>query len=1137
MFNRSEWYQSLKQQLRESSNAASELNGKEIAALFQVELGLYLMTNLGLKDDPIAVLPAILSGLPFPALSGLSTTQQRSIAIARLLLSAYSAETGWEESLRTYTRLPAELCTYKIESAIPFKEQLIEGCQIPVYHGGARHQVYHQTLSTLPPWSKNRRNYAEVGEVNFTIFTYNKSGRHERSVNLTADHIERATELPILPFRSARDAMEIPYSELEQVAQYMDDRLLEKQLKPNWVSRLHRYVHYHAYENGRLSKKANTIPLNIQGFTHLVGMVGSGKSTLMKLIAVHSALQVPPKKTAIVLNDVVSVLDVVDELNRVLAVDSEHPVAIPLIGRSNRHEHLKRLYAREGSPSESGERALNTACPLFGLLPDDQLTTLPGIPEPGREPCEQLEQGDNKQKCLCPLFHQCPSQQVWHDLPGASIIVTTSGAMAKSSVPTQVDMRRLKYGEYLYTNCDLVIFDECDTVMEWFDNEFATLLDLWGRENALFNRADPAASTALAAGVNRPEARWVRAERRSAEAIESLIDQLANSEGAKALRRWVGDRYFTSFHLFRRIAMRAIGLWDFTPEDQISVSKAERLDELMGWFRVLLEGDPLAIRRRDGKADEIHELIDMLLQIVDGGSAEILSDCESWLEKNLPTVVNDLAELNINLRAQNKKYPLEDVQTLAQKMALALNVALLDRNLRTVFYEWYNQPDSVDDEIGGQPFRPATATLSDVLPIPPIGRIFGTYYIQAEEDGKKGGLLSRFEYSNIGRLYLLQYHELLQDLGICGPNVLALSGTSWLEGSSQWHIPYPPIGVLQALNEERDLIRDESKFAFIPQRNTEGKIIKVSGEDDMLAAVHQLAMVLAKSGQLDRELIDLAQLGIERPKVWGDRERLLLLVNSYSQAKAVAHQIASQSRNRNDVFYLTRPGQLDDELYGGLCQAMQRGDSEQFAFTDGKILVAPIGSIGRAYNILNRDLENPHAAFGAVYFLIRPMPHPYDVQGLASELNAYSLASCANPNHPAWDHARLYDQAITFRRAARDYWQHAEMRHGYSSMNPMERRDLAATTFGRVVQAAGRLVRGGVPFHCYFVDASWAPKSADAPSETPRDTALDTGKDSLLTEIVKLFEDYDTSIIGRSLYEPFSGLLEISNFFPDRKDD
>lgn len=1133
MFSRSEWYQTLRDQLRESTNTT--VDGKTLAALFQVELGLYLLSSLNLQDDPVTVLPAVLSGIPFPAIGRLNQAQQQQIAIARILLSAYSAETGWETALTRYALLPEDLRTFSIQTDIPLNEQLVEGCQIPAYQNGARHKVYEQTLSTLPPWANNRREFAPEGEVTFSIYTYSKSGRHERSVSLTSNQVAAAGTLPLLPFRPARPPLVISYNDLEQVAQYMDKRLAERQLRTGWNTRLQKYVHFHAYTDGELTREPNIIPLHIQGFTHLVGMVGSGKSTLMKLIAAYCALQDKPMKVAIVLGDVVSVLDTVDELNHALGADPEHPIAIPLIGRSNRHEHLKRLYAREGLPSESGERALNTACPLFALLSDDQLTTLPGIPEPGREPCEQLIHADTEKKHLCPLFSQCPSQQVWHDLPQASIIVTTSGAMAKSSVPTQVDRRRLKYGDYLYTHCDLVMFDECDTVMEWFDNEFATLLDLWGKPNALFNRADPAASTALTSGVNRNEARWVRSERRSAEAIENLIDHLSGAEGSQSLRRWIGERYFTAFHLFQRIAMRLIGLWDFTPEAQIPTDKAQQLEEIMSWFGRLLVGDPLTLRRRQEPVEAINELIDMLRQIADGGSAAILADCQDWITEHIRTIDDNLIELNNHLQDKNNKLPLENIETVAQKLALALNVALLDRNLRPVFYEWYNQPDNVDDEIGGQPFRPASATLSDVLPIPPMGRIFGTYYVQADDSSGHRGLLSRFEYSNIGRMYLLRYHNLLADLGICGPNVLAMSGTSWLEGSSQWHISHTPVGVLQAPVEERDLIRDASTFAFIPQRDKEGKPIKVSGEDNILEAVNLLGMTLAKSGHLDRELSDLADLGSKQPGVWGDRERLLLLVNSYPQAKAVAHQVMAHMKNRVNVFYLTRPEQDDDELYGGLCQAMQRGDAERFAFTEGKILVAPIGSIGRAYNILNRDVDSPRAAFGSVYFMIRPMPHPYDVQGLASELNAYTMAACANAKYPAWTQVRLYDQASTFRRDARNYWQHAEMRYGYSSMTASERRDLAATTFGRIVQAAGRLVRGGVPFHCYFVDANWAPKSADAAPNTPRQTSLDSSKDSLLTEIIKLLEDYEDSIFGKSLYEPFSGLLDIANFYPNRK--
>src|SRR5258708_28408250 len=130
MFNRSGWYHTLREQLRESSSTASELDGKAIATLFRVELGLYLLTILDLNDDPIAVLPAVLSGIPYPALSGLTAEQQRSIAIARLLLSAYSAESAWEEALKASSRLPQDLRTYHVQDSSSFKDQLVAVCQL-----------------------------------------------------------------------------------------------------------------------------------------------------------------------------------------------------------------------------------------------------------------------------------------------------------------------------------------------------------------------------------------------------------------------------------------------------------------------------------------------------------------------------------------------------------------------------------------------------------------------------------------------------------------------------------------------------------------------------------------------------------------------------------------------------------------------------------------------------------------------------------------------------------------------------------------------------------------------------------------------------------------------------------------------
>lgn len=113
------------------------------------------------------------------------------------------------------------------------------------------------------------------------------------------------------------------------------------------------------------------------------------------------------------------------------------------------------------------------------------------------------------------------------------------------------------------------------------------------------------------------------------------------------------------------------------------------------------------------------------------------------------------------------------------------------------------------------------------------------------------------------------------------------------------------------------------------------------------------------------------------------------------------------------------------------------------------------------------------------------------------------------------------------RRRAAQYWRSAEQRSYYNTLrNDKElyafpRRDLAATTAGLIIQAVGRLLRGGVPFHAYFIDAAWAPNYAkDKTAETPRT--------SLLAAIIDLLEDYvHDDPVGNALYEPLADAIAL----------
>lgn len=78
---------------------------KESRLLLQVELGLGLMEQLGLDDEPVTAVWAILSGMfiRHPKLQNLSAENKRAIANVRQIVP-FSARFNWLNALRDYIR-------------------------------------------------------------------------------------------------------------------------------------------------------------------------------------------------------------------------------------------------------------------------------------------------------------------------------------------------------------------------------------------------------------------------------------------------------------------------------------------------------------------------------------------------------------------------------------------------------------------------------------------------------------------------------------------------------------------------------------------------------------------------------------------------------------------------------------------------------------------------------------------------------------------------------------------------------------------------------------------------------------------------------------------------------------------------
>lgn len=1200
MYDRSKWYMNLLARLQNQDKEKVLKN--QCVLLLQIELGLRLIELLELSEEPITVLWVLLSDdpLPHPRLRALDAQQRHAIANARILLP-FAGHFNWENALQTYASIGEEWRNYRVSS-----EKLEEQNVINLLSHKERLEVYDQTLASILPFAKRTIEPAGAGQCFFDALT--EQGKQKVTVEIDQESADLVTiDLPWFTEARSRQPLTYSYDDFRNIARDLDD--LSQRRKPSsepgsqpiWVKLVDEMLGYRAVlSDGSLAER-NMLPLRIEGHAYVVGAVGSGKSMIARFIMADAALH-PEKERRItlVVSDTMAAINLADEFNELFCKPGDPPVAVPLIGRSTRHDHLQRLYRSGKFHSKHwGLRWLNPACPLQALVTKADFSCV----LPGREPCEALytytdDPEPKKKYYSCPLFAVCPSKQQYRDMPMACIWITTPGALGRSGVPAQMEKRKVSLTEIIYEQSDLVIFDEADTVQEWFDNLFAEEVVLTNGSNGLLDAEDVETAQALVPHrILRPSTRrWVEAERHALVSISNILGSLTDIQRGPMLSRWIERNYFTALTLAYRLLWR---LLDFPKwEDCQGQERKEAMDKvkpLIAYFEKLNKKDPLKLERspKDAQNDPVYRLaliMRILLAAGDSTHNKIAAqECQAWICDFIPDIKLTLQKLQQELEEWKKRPsqkskkgkaeppdPPDTLETLALRLEFVLNVMILDRNIRIVFYEWYEKPDTMSTDLNETSLQGSPDNVKDILPIPPTGRVFGTYYSKGLEIGQddlpkreQPSGLSVFGYSNIGRWYTMYFHKLFSELDYkSGPNVLSLSGTSWLPHSSRWHIDIPPQGILEPPKEAQEAIK-ESVFSFIPQyklaepSSLKGKLrakkdqmdstddekevlvpIFISGVTQKMQPIKDLIRALAtgQNGQkspLREELAGLQNLSRSNPDYWADRERLLLLVNSYDQARWAYQELRFSEAYPGEICYLERSNDDRDEVVSNANAVVYRSDIEDFASENGKskgkILIAPMQAIGRGYNILNK---NGKAAFGAIYFLTRPMPYPGDTQALARELNRRTLDWCKRMSLPIWQEALIYEQALALRDKAAEYWRKAELRRGYIwlghkdiyndlQFSESERFDLAATTVGYIIQACGRLLRGGVPFHAFFVDAAWAPDIA------LKQTIAERSRTSLLTAMFEVLKLYVQEQTGFALYAPIvEALNNIDGFEP-----
>lgn len=409
---------------------------------------------------------------------------------AHRLLHSCSSKMNWAKVLENYRNAQSEFCLYI------FTEKIEKGSKVLQFARNTelaveldRADVYFEYIRK----HKEEKNfgYAKGGKYSYSIKDKTSSTVYSADVKIP----DRTPQMPIsTPPKKTRKKISVSTDELlasaAEMAEKKTDDYCYSILKSNTLK---------AVTEGNV-KSANR--LEIDKITNLVGMVGSGKSTLMKVLSYHLAKA--DKKVVLVLDTVSSVLEMCSYL-------SQFGVSVsPVIGRSGREKYIDQVAkAHEKYLQNEYSKYLIAPCIIDGMAKNKRDKS--SAPMFGNEPCRSLMK--NKKHYNCPYMDICPAVRMYRDVYTSNVIVTTVQGLAAIRLLGDNKL----FLEYVLEQADLVVFDECDKVQKTLD-EFFTPSASFGkfRQNAaaLCSEAMNKETEALD-GIEKNESGYIRKLMRS----------------------------------------------------------------------------------------------------------------------------------------------------------------------------------------------------------------------------------------------------------------------------------------------------------------------------------------------------------------------------------------------------------------------------------------------------------------------------------------------------------------------------------------------------------------------------------------------------------------------------------------------
>lgn len=364
---------------------------------------------------------------------------------AHRLLHSCSSKMNWVKVLENYRNAQSEFCLYI------FTEKIEKGSKVLKFARNTELAVEPDRAYVYFEYIRKHKEdrhfgYAKGGKYSYSIKDKTSSTVYSADVKIP----DRTPQMPVSPPpKKTRKTISVSTDELlasaAEMAEKKPDDYCYSILKSNTLK---------AVTEGNV-KSANR--LEIDKITNLVGMVGSGKSTLMKVLSYHLAKA--DKKVVLVLDTVSSVLEMCYYLSQFgVSVSS-------VIGRSGREKYIDQVAkAQEKYLQNEYSKYLTAPCIIDGMAKNKSDKS--SAPMFGNEPCRSLMK--NKKHYNCPYMDICPAVRMYREVYTSNVIVTTVQGLAAIRLLGDNKL----FLEYVLEQADLVIFDECDKVQKTLDEFF-----------------------------------------------------------------------------------------------------------------------------------------------------------------------------------------------------------------------------------------------------------------------------------------------------------------------------------------------------------------------------------------------------------------------------------------------------------------------------------------------------------------------------------------------------------------------------------------------------------------------------------------------------------------------------------------